>query len=290
MVAGSAVSVAQTGSGKSNAGYKKIDGVEFKVINPGKGKKPVDGDYVDVNIKFKITDYKTRDTLIADSYKLNAGKPVTLPIKVGKKFEWTSIFTQLSKGDSAIARIPVDSLMKEYPNQLPPFMRAGDYAVYEVKLVDVKTAAEVQAESKKKSSKQNETDDALIQQYMKTNNIKASKTASGLYYVITKEGIGDKVAKGETAKVNYTGKLLDGTVFDSNTQTEFGHTEPIGVKVGTGMVIPGWDEGLALLKRNSVATFLIPSSLAYGARAQGKIPANAVLVFDVEIVDVTSGN
>jgi len=110
------------------------------------------------------------------------------------------------------------------------------------------------------------------------------KTASGLYYTISKEGHGKNVDSGQTVNVDYTGMFLDGKKFDSNVDSAFHHVQPFPLEVGRGKVIKGWDEGLQLLKIGSKATFYIPSGLAYGAQDRGpQIPANSILVFDVEV-------
>ena len=107
-------------------------------------------------------------------------------------------------------------------------------------------------------------------------------TESGLYYKITKKSDGKKAEKGNTVSVHYAGRLLDGTEFDNS----FKRGEPIEFPVGTGMVIQGWDEGILLLNEGEEATFLIPPTLGYGARgAGGVIPANAWLIFDVQLVE-----
>ncbi len=108
------------------------------------------------------------------------------------------------------------------------------------------------------------------------------KTASGLYYKITKAGEGAQPEKGAEVTVHYKGTLVDGTVFDSSYQRK----EPIKFSVGVGQVIPGWDEGILLLNKGAAARFVIPSQLAYGAQgAGGVIPPHATLVFEVELVD-----
>ena len=110
------------------------------------------------------------------------------------------------------------------------------------------------------------------------------KTASGLRYLITQANeSGQTVNAGDMIKVHYTGKLLDGKVFDSSTGKD-----PIQFNVGTGRVIPGWDEGLQLLKVGEKATLIIPSNLAYGERGGGPIPPNSTLKFDVELVEVVN--
>lgn len=109
------------------------------------------------------------------------------------------------------------------------------------------------------------------------------KTDSGLRYQILQEGNGEKAQRGQTVSVHYKGQLPDGTVFDSS----YKRNEPIEFPLGVGHVIPGWDEGVQLLKVGDKARFVIPSDLAYGSQgAGGVIPPHATLVFDVELMKV----
>ena len=109
------------------------------------------------------------------------------------------------------------------------------------------------------------------------------QTASGLRYQIIQEGTGEQATAGQTVSVHYKGQLLDGTVFDSSYKRQ----QPIDFVLGQGQVIPGWDEGVSLLKVGDKARFVIPSDLAYGSRgAGGVIPPDAALLFDVELVAV----
>ena len=107
------------------------------------------------------------------------------------------------------------------------------------------------------------------------------QTASGLRYKIIQKGDGAKAAAGNQVSVHYEGSLLSGQVFDSS----YKRNEPIDFQLGVGQVIPGWDEGIALLEVGDKARFVIPSDLAYGsAGAGGVIPPNATLIFDVELM------
>ena len=109
------------------------------------------------------------------------------------------------------------------------------------------------------------------------------KTTSGLIYEETTAGTGTQAAAGKTVKVHYTGKFLDGKVFDSSVS----RGESIEFVLGQGRVIKGWDEGIALMKVGGKALLTIPPALAYGERgAGGVIPPNATLVFEVELVSV----
>ncbi|MDO1513991.1 peptidylprolyl isomerase [Maribacter confluentis] len=108
-------------------------------------------------------------------------------------------------------------------------------------------------------------------------------TASGLRYKMIQKGDGAKAEKGKQVSVHYEGSLLNGQVFDSS----YKRNSPIDFQLGIGQVIPGWDEGIALLQVGDKARFVIPSDLAYGAAgAGGVIPPNATLIFDVELMKV----
>ncbi len=109
------------------------------------------------------------------------------------------------------------------------------------------------------------------------------KTASGLRYQFIHRGNGKKAEKGKKVAVHYKGQLVNGQEFDNS----FKRKQPIEFALGVGQVIEGWDEGIQLLQVGDKARFVIPSHLGYGSRgAGGVIPPNAVLIFDVELMDV----
>ena len=108
-------------------------------------------------------------------------------------------------------------------------------------------------------------------------------TESGLHYIIEKEGSGKIPKPGEKVSVHYTGTFMDGKVFDSSLPRK----QPLEFQVGIGQVIPGWDEGIGLLKEGSRATLYVPSELAYGKRgAGGVIAPDTPLIFKVELLKV----
>ena len=119
-------------------------------------------------------------------------------------------------------------------------------------------------------------DDEIISEYLAENNIPAEKHPSGLYYRITEEGNGQHPNSTNIVVANYTGYLLDGTVFDQGTGVEFPLTN----------VIQGWQIGIPLLSKGGSGQLFIPSYLAYGSRPPSAlIPRNSVLIFDVELLN-----
>lgn len=100
-------------------------------------------------------------------------------------------------------------------------------------------------------------------------------------------GTGEEAVQGKTISVNYTGSLTDGTKFDSNVDTKFGHVSPFEFTLGAGQVIQGWDQGFKGMKVGGKRKLTIPPSLGYGASgAGGVIPPNATLIFEVELLGV----
>ncbi len=109
------------------------------------------------------------------------------------------------------------------------------------------------------------------------------KHESGVYYKVEKQGDGAKPEAGQTVTVHYKGYLPDGTKFDSS----YDRNQPFSFQLGQGRVIQGWDKGIPIFNVGGKGTLLVPSELGYGPRGAGaKIPPNAVLLFDIEVLDV----
>ena len=121
-------------------------------------------------------------------------------------------------------------------------------------------------------------DNDIIQQYISDNNLNAESTESGLYYVIDLPGTGENPTVSSNVTVAYTGSLTDGSIFDQSNSN--------GITFPLSGVIQGWQEGIPLFKEGGSGILLIPSALGYGSQSVGSIPANSVLIFDVNLIDV----
>ncbi|MFZ4740936.1 MAG: FKBP-type peptidyl-prolyl cis-trans isomerase [Bacteroidales bacterium] len=286
-----------TSCGKSKyPGFKETDnGLYYKFHTQNKdAKKPSLGDILVAELTVRTTD----STLFT-----NAGNPQRL-FRLDTSFykgDLNEGLALMGIGDSATFIISADSLKKGM--KLPPFIKDGDILYYDIKLHEIiskdvaeKERNEAMANQQKmlEEAKANESKD--LEKYLADNKIKVKPTESGLYFIEIKKGSGAKAEKGKTVKVNYTGKLTNGTVFDtsveaeakkSNTYNEKRPYEPIEFPLGQGQVIPGWDEGISMMKVGGKAKLIIPSKIGYGERGAGNsIPPCAVLVFDVELVAV----
>lgn len=122
---------------------------------------------------------------------------------------------------------------------------------------------------------------ATISTTMEAQHTLPVTTGSGLVYEILSSGKGRKVVTGDNVTVHYTGKLTNDTIFDSSVP----RNQPFTFKLGAGMVIKGWDEGVSYLHVGDKARLTIPANLGYGERAAGKIPPNSTLIFEIEVLD-----
>ena len=268
--------------------------------------------------------YRTGKDSVLQNTRRDVGMPVPLPLQeLKQKGAPDEALSMLQPGDSGVFRFQVDSLIKPKSGQpVPPFLRKGGnvvmmYVATTDKLITQAEAQAMQPELQKRAQAaqmkqrmaspeyakqmqaqkdaqakamaepavvaQLKKDDVVLQDYIKKNNLKMTKTASGVYYQVLKPGAGSLPKSGQTVSVNYNGTLLSGKLFDSSDKAG----KPIDFPIGQGAVIPGWDEGIALLNKGSKAILLIPSSLTYGTRGAGAdIPADSPLRFEVELVDV----
>ena len=129
-----------------------------------------------------------------------------------------------------------------------------------------------------KEKKQAKKDEETIKQYISDHGLSATATGSGLYYVIETQGAGASCDSNSDVKVSYKGYFTDGSVFDESSAA--------GIEFNLQGVIEGWTEGIPYFKEGGSGILIIPSALGYGSKDHGGIPANSVLVFDVNLIDV----
>jgi FKBP-type peptidyl-prolyl cis-trans isomerase len=257
----------------------KTTGLSYVMHKSNKGPKLKLDDVVTLNLKYSTS----KDSLVFDSWKM--GKPIQLKIaKASFKGDLMDGLTLLTVGDSASFLINADSLFtKTFGAPRPAFIDSSSFLSFTVKIISTTTDAALKAEELKLEKENAMKEDEVIAKYIAEKQITPSKSSSGLMYIISEPGAGEQAQAGKTVKVHYTGRLLDGTKFDSSLD----RNEPIEFKLGQGMVIKGWDEGIALLKVGGKALLIIPSDLAYGSRgAGGVIPPFSPLTFEVELVSV----
>ena len=272
-------------------GYEKTEsGLYYQFFTQNAGEMPQIGDLIELKIGCTVNDTATIIPVTENVMMLQESQ------FAGDLFEGLSM---MHKGDSASFIVNIDSTFKYLLGQpnLPKDFTSNDVMRFEVRLNDFYPESEYVKRLAQKVSKTNaeraetlknanpdETAKAAIdlEEFLAKNKIEVEPTASGLYYVMTTEGNGEKPEAGQMVKVHYTGKLLDGTVFDSSVE----RGEPISIPIGVGQVIPGWDEGIMMMSKGEKGILYIPYYLAYGDRQAGdKITPFSNLIFEVELVD-----
>lgn len=228
-------------------------------------------------------EYWMGDSLIFNTKTINGNQPVA---EVVKNYSYPADVNEgimmLSPGDIAIFKTTLANLSTHTKTPIPPFI-TGEYATWRIEMTGYKTKEELNKDQANLAEKE----DQEIKNYLTKNKLQGTRLESGVYVVTHEEGTGDLPTKGQTISVNYTGKLLNGTVFDSNIDPKFNHVYPIEFPVGQGRMIKGWDEAFITMRPGQKATLIIPSSLAYGKRSPSPdIPANSILVFDVEFLKI----
>jgi FKBP-type peptidyl-prolyl cis-trans isomerase len=266
-------------------------GVSYQIFTSNTGEKIKLNDV----ITFQFVQKTDNDSVLYSSFKAN--HPVQTQIQPSQNIgDLMDIFPLLTVNDSAQVKVPTDSVFKGHEESRPPFFPKGSYLTYILKIEKVQSLNDAIAEKNAAIEKMKSGEAVAANNYVAEHKLTAVTTTSGLKYIVTQPSIKRKPLAGDTVLVNYTGRILNGKVFDSSIAADAksaglaqpGRTyEPISVVLGQGQVIPGWDEGLLLLHEGSKATFIIPSSLAYGEKGAGQdIGPYSTLLFDVEIVKV----
>ncbi len=258
---------------------KTESGLTYRFLLDKEGVNAKKGDVIRLHFALKTE----KDSLLRSTFK--EANPAEMPLREGPfKASLEEGIMLMSPGDSAIFYINADSLFaKMFGIPLPPFIRSGSNVNFTIKLISALSEEAYRKELEKTAAEMVGKEDKTIQEYMTKNNLKGTKAPSGLYYVQTQAGTGAKAEKGKTVTVHYTGKLLNGTKFDSSVD----RGQPFEFGLGAGQVIQGWDEGIALMSVGEKGILLIPSGLGYGARgAGGAIGPNSILIFDVELLGV----
>lgn len=296
------------GACKNNSefdGFTKAEnGLHYKFFNHDEnGVKVAEGD--GITFSYVISNNKN-DSVIVDSKNVSqdgSGYTKFLMPKSSFVGSLEDGMAMMVKGDSAAFIFSADSffLKTMRMNELPPQIKPGEKLKAIVKIKDVIVKKELEANQKQQMAEQEKMmkeaegkEKTDLDKYLTDNKITVKPTESGLYFIETKKGKGSKPKAGDEVEVNYTGRLLDGKMFDSSIEADakegnvYNPQRPYGsIKfiLGQGQVIKGWDEAIGLLSKGGKAKIVIPSNLAYGPNGGGPIPPFAPLVFDVELVN-----
>jgi FKBP-type peptidyl-prolyl cis-trans isomerase FkpA len=270
----------------SGSSYKTTEnGLTYKFHKSNKGPKPLIDEIIKIDMAYRFPE----DSVIFQS--IEYGQPIYLTILPSEyKGDIYEGFRMVSVNDSISFKLDAMQFFTttlKYGG-LPDFFVEGDSLFVDIVLHEIFTKTEFEAYQQKErqifmeeQEKLAIAEEGILETYLREKGISAQPEESGLIIIVEEQGSGPKPQAGQKVKVHYTGKLLDGTVFDSSMERE-----PIEFDLGRGQVIRGWDEGLSKINVGSKATFIIPSYLAYGDQERGMhIKPFSTLVFDVELID-----
>lgn len=271
-----ALSLAATTLFACNKGSETTEsGIEYKILSHEEGSKLADPkDMMLVNLRMST---ESNDSLLMETFTENS--PRYIPIE---EPTLKDLFVLLSKGDSVEFFVNADTLFqKSFGTPTPAGFKAGERVKFVIKIVDLFSQQELERKSMEQLQSFIQKDSLMLADY--TSNIaNLKKTASGLMYVVEKEGTGKKVEKGNTVKMLYKGYFMTGETFDENSNRD----KPFEFAAGLGQVIPGWDEAVQLMKEGGKYKLIVPWQLGYGERGMGPITPCTSLVFDVELLKV----
>lgn len=256
-----------------NKVYKGFDkaenGVYYKVIEKGQGeRKPQLGDYL-----FLVASYTSNN----DSITAFAEREITDVMRehafVGDLYDAYSL---MCEGDHMQFAIKADSFFLisiGFPaEELPKYITNEDVIYFDINLKKIKSLNDFQVE-----------EEQTINAYIQENNITIEPTNEGLYFISEQEGSGELATEGKVVSVHYTGKFLDGTIFDSSVE----RGEPMKFTLGQDPLIPGFTQAVQMMNKGAKATIIIPSNLGYGqSNPNLPIPPFTPLLFELEIIDI----
>lgn len=231
------------------------------------------------------------DSLVFENFSKPAG-PMFGAMSQNRAFKGDLIdgLFLMKEGETFTFAFAYDSIKKI--QQLPSFFQPDQYAYYKVEITKAQSMEDFQKEQEAIAKEQMRINDSLqliemdlVLDYLKQNQI-SNIPFEDIYYKKLSPGSGATPQAEDQVKVHYTGKFLNGKVFDSSIPRK----EPLSFTIGKGQMIKGFEIGVKLMQKGEKAIIVIPSALAYGGRQRGEIPPYSPLVFELELVEIISPN
>lgn len=248
-------------------------GVYIIPMEKGNGRCPVKGEKVELDFAASLLDGKS----VGSTF----GKPEKFSFVLGEGFAiqgWEEIVPKMHLGERVKAIIPCEMAYGEHSvGEIPSYANL----VYDIKLLKITTAAELQAEKERTEQALKADSEKALQEYLNANGI-TEHTASGLYYNKMLATSGAQPQVGQTARIKFVAAFIDGTPLGDSDQLG-GYYEMV---IGQGKVLKGLEEGVRMMHVGEKARFVLPYPLAYGIEAYDNIPAYSNIVFDVDLLEL----
>ena len=263
---------------------------EFQSLGDG-----VEACFVEVNVDSAVAKpgdvwnmdfdyYNSNDSLIYTSRDVAQDFLMYAPKDIAKGSVEKGIM-MMHKGDSAVFKASAEVFFREVRKmkKMPKFVKPGDLLTFHVRMKNIYDGKEYQRQIDEYNERMEAQELLILHDYIRNEGIKVQPSKTGLYKIINKQGYGADTAAGKTVTVHFVGSFIDGREFDNS----YTRREPYTFKLGEGKSIPGFEEGIATMRKGEICRLIMPSTLGYGSRGiSGRISPFATLIFDVELVDM----
>lgn len=250
----------------------------FKIIEEGQGRQVKAGDFLKLHLVYNGPD----GTTMFDSDRVGGGDFIlesTAPLFRGAMEEY---FLELHEGDSAHFSVSADSMYKyTLEGPIPSVLKKGDQLKIGLRLIKVYTAEELMAERERLRLQRIDSESRAIEIYLLENSLPVQAVKPGVYFFELKKGSGIQPSPSDSVFIRYTGRFLNGEVFDSSHQSA---TELLSYRLGNGERLMEWERAVSTMRVGSVARLILCSPFAYGSAGAGIVPPDTPLVFDLELV------
>lgn len=259
--------------------YKSTDtGLQFRIIRDAKGEKARMNDVLQLNLSYHLPDdsvlYNSED--LGDSFLLK----ITEPSFRGSIEEGLLL---LGEGDSAEFLLPADSVYKRlFRQRLPSFIEPGTMLTFRVGVVNVMDESAFQRRMQKERTDAFIREQKEIEKYLQENNLNIPAVTPGVWFIILQEGKGEKPAAGDSVEVKYTGRLLNGKIFDSSSKAG----RNLQYRIGTGNYLKAWEQAVMSMPEGSMSRLILSSDQAFGRSASAPVPPGSSVIFDIELIKV----
>ena len=266
---------------KTSPEYKHSSkGFDYLIHYENKNGKPLkENDIITVKLKY----YKLPDSLLFSSGDLS-GK---FRIKISDAKDdgiFQDAVKMLKTGDSASFIIPAnDFYLKTIKDSIPDFISPDEKLKFEIKVENIVSEKQLEKEYEQYLLKKEAEEMQILDEYIKSENISKKPKESGIYIIKLQNGKGKKAEIGKVVTINFTGKYINGKIFDSSIDKG----KPLSFKLGNKYVIPAWTEVIQTMREGDKIRLIAPSKTAYGAEGlEDYVPPFTTLIYDIKLLKV----
>jgi FKBP-type peptidyl-prolyl cis-trans isomerase len=253
-------------------------GLQYRIIRDAKGKKAQLHDVLQLNLSYHLPDDSVLydSEVLGDSFLLKITEP-SFPGSIEEGL------LMLGEGDSAEFLLPADSVYKRlFRQRMPAFIQPGTLLTFRVGVVNVMDETAFQRRMQKERSEGFLREQKEIEKYLQENNLNISAVSPGIWFIMLQEGKGKRPATGDSVEVKYTGRLLNGKIFDSSSKAG----RNLRYRIGNGNYLKAWEQAIMSMPEGSMSRLILSSDQAFGRSASAPVPPGSPVIFDIELIKV----